>query len=77
MTILRVVYSQSEEFYRIDADSDDVQEVVDDLEERYCAETPEDEQDLDAKVDYVINGLEERGFDPWYVSDIITLHADW
>ena len=77
MTILRVVYSQSEEFYRIDADEDDVQEAVDDLTQEYEDQTPEDEQDLDQKVDDVINGLEERGFDPWYVSDIVTLHADW
>lgn len=67
MTIVRVLKSWGDDFYEVHSDEDEVQEAVDELEEQYREETPEDEWDPDAKADYILDGLEGKGFDLWNV----------
>lgn len=67
MTIIRVEFSFGTDYYRIDADEMEVQEAVDELAEEYDS-LPEDEQD--DRSDYILDGLEARGYDLWSV-DVI------
>lgn len=70
MTILHIETAYGDDYYRIDADESQVECAVEDLEEEYDDQTPEDEWDEYEKVQYVLDGLENKGFDPWNV-DIV------
>ena len=65
MTILKIDSVYGDDYYLVEADEDDVREAVDELSDQYDDETPEEDQDDQEKVDYILAGLEARGFDFW------------
>ena len=73
MTILKVDSVYGDDYYLVEADEDDVQEAVDELICQYYDETPEEDQDDQEKVDYILSGLENRGFDFWGAG-IVTIY---
>lgn len=70
MTIIRVSSPAGADYYRVDADEDVIRDDVDELIEDYES-LPEEEQDCD-QSDYILNGLEERGYDLWMV-DVVDI----
>ena len=75
MTLIRVLKSWGDDFYRVDADEDAVQEAVEELTEKYQEETPEDEWDGDDMANYILDGLEEKGFDLWIIVNQVDIDA--
>jgi hypothetical protein len=72
MTILYISTVYGVDFYRIDADEDAVRDAVDELEEKYVDQTDWDAYD---KEQFILDGLEERGFDVWGIS-VVTAHCN-
>ena len=71
MTILHLQGTASNDIFHVEADADDVQEAVWELEEAYDG-LPDDEQG--DKDQFVLNGLEEKGFDVWNC-DVVTVQC--
>lgn len=63
MTILNIHKRWGDDPYGIEADEEAVKKAVEELEEEYSDVTPEDEQDTDDRADFILNGLESRGFE--------------
>ena len=71
MTIIHLDGSYGDDIVRVEADSDAVQEAVWELEEKYASLPDEEQGDKDQ---FIIDGLEEKGFDVWYC-DVITVQC--
>lgn len=73
MTILKIDSVYGDDYYLVEADEDDVREAVDELSDQYDDETPEEDQDDQEKVEYILDRLADRGFDFWG-ADVVTIY---
>ena len=65
MTILRAHRGWGDDLYFIKADEDVVSDAVETLREEYADTVPEDDRDYDEEVDFIVDGLEQQGFELW------------
>ena len=63
MTIIHIKSRAGDDYFYTESDEDQVEDAVEELTDEYN-DTPEDEQESDL-AEYVLNGLDERGFDVW------------